>query len=515
MGTFLFGEVTAKRIDPEAWAEFYDDTIKIIESGQLAYLEWIDVHGIKCQALVPSRNQKGHWYVSGDLNTGLNTETFVLNRNLSVYMCTEEDNGQDIVYCLSANKRCQENRPKTAYFFGAKTQGEPAHIYLLAVLCLAAHRFPEAVAISGDITFEQCVEAQQIVKEILGKDISLPIQYDATALYNRIERLYPQDVTMRSELFFDIYRGPLDATCGNIFQENLSIDVIYNYFLGKNKFTKNIENLVREWLELGLPLDRLCALVDQLGKSVGNLTCILALGKVHEEKKDAYDEYLIPPGADWPEEARNKFIEMCRKSHGFQYPLINAYIPEEEIVETLKKFFPALPVSTIWSCAKEAASETTKEISDKYLQKYYNDIQKLVDNPPPEQYDFYFASMLYYWEPGDTIDPELEEEQLEKLRAILANENKLWNKLEGLNADQRFSQYAFLLHLNASFPEPILNDMYAHVMDERQGKHDWALVNVDTRFTNYSEFVNLMGINRALFQHLCEKLELEKNETNN
>jgi hypothetical protein len=57
--------------------------------------------------------------------------------------------------------------------------------------------------------------------------------------------------------------------------------------------------------------------------------------------------------------------------------------------------------------------------------------------------------------------------------------------------------------------------MYDHVMDERQGKHDWALVNVDTRFTNFNEFVNLMGLNRALFQHLCEKLELEKNENNN
>jgi hypothetical protein len=239
------------------------------------------------------------------------------------------------------------------------------------------------------------------------------------------------------------------------------------------------------------------------------------LGEVHIEKKDAYGGELIPPKENWPEDLKNKFIEMCKNSHGFHFPPINAYIPEEEIVAKLQIAFPALPVACIWSCAKEAASETVKEISDKYLKDYYNEFLDLVENPPPEEYDFYFAGMLYYWAPGDTIDPELEAEQLEKLRVILAHEDELWGKLEGLNADQRFSQYAFLLHLNASFPEQILSDMYAHVMDEYQGKHDWALVNVDTRFTNYSEFVNLMGLNRALFQYLCEKLELEKNENNN
>jgi hypothetical protein len=307
----------------------------------------------------------------------------------------------------------------------------------------------------------------------------------------------------------------MDATFGNILREHLSIDVIYAYFLNKNKYTTNIETLVREWLELGLPLDRLCGLVGQLGKSVGNLCCILALGEVHVEKKDAYVGELIPPKEDWSEDLKNKFKAMCKNSRGFHFIPIDAYIPEAEIVAIIQSAFPALPVACIWSCALDAAAKTTKEISDKYLEEYYNEFQDLVENPPPEEYDFYFASMLYYWKPGDTIDPELEEEQLEKLRTILAHEDELWDRLEGLNADQRFSQYAFLLHLNVSFPEPILQDMYAHVMDEYQGKHDWALINVDTRFTNYSEFINLMGINRALFQYLCEKLELEKNENNN
>jgi hypothetical protein len=56
--------------------------------------------------------------------------------------------------------------------------------------------------------------------------------------------------------------------------------------------------------------------------------------------------------------------------------------------------------------------------------------------------------------------------------------------------------------------------MCDHVMDEHQGKYDWALVNTDVRYTNINEFVNLMGMNRALFQYLCRKLEGEKNETN-
>jgi hypothetical protein len=49
--------------------------------------------------------------------------------------------------------------------------------------------------------------------------------------------------------------------------------------------------------------------------------------------------------------------------------------------------------------------------------------------------------------------------------------------------------------------------MCDHVMDERQGKYDWALVNTDVRYTGTNEFVNRMGMNRRLFQYLCEKLE--------
>jgi hypothetical protein len=346
-----------------------------------------------------------------------------------------------------------------------------------------------------------------MVKNILGEDISLPVQYDAATLYHRIERLWPQNETTRFELFFDVYDGLREEEFQAFLPEHFSMDVIYAHFLEQNRINPKIPTLVRQWLELGLPLERLCAMVKQLGKTSIDLIAALAHGKVHIEQKITYDGSFIHPGMDRPDDIRMQLARVLMALRGLRNPNIDAYIPEADILKTLQEAFPEDPISDIWTKALALDAEEPEE-NDR-ARAFYNQLQESVDNTPPQKYDIVAEEDLYFWEPGDTIYPELEATQLDSLRAVLVQKDTLWESLKGMDKTQRFQRYVIAMDPYKCFPEYVLQDMCDHVMDERQGKYDWALVNTDVRYTGTNEFVNLMGMNRRLFQYLCGKLEEE------
>lgn len=59
--------------------------------------------------------------------------------------------------------------------WGSKTQGLDYHIPLLAIGCLLETRFPDAVAVSGDITLSQCRKAVDWANQFLSKSIMVPV----------------------------------------------------------------------------------------------------------------------------------------------------------------------------------------------------------------------------------------------------------------------------------------------------------------------------------------------------
>jgi hypothetical protein len=288
--------------------------------------------------------------------------------------------------------------------------------------------------------------------------------------------------------------------------------VIYAHFLKQNRINPQIPTLTRQWLELGLPLERLCSMIKELGKTSIDLIAVLTRGKVHIEQKITYDGAFIHPGMDRPDDIRMQLARALMMLRGLRNPNIDAYVPEADILKTLQEAFPEDPIADIW--AKALALEAEEPDEKDSARTFYNQLQESVDNTPPQKYDIAAEDDLYFWEPGDTISPELEATQLDNLRAVLAQKDTLWESLKNMDKTQRFQRYIIAMKPYKCFPEPVLQDMCDHVMDDYQGKYDWALVNTDVRYTNINEFVNLMGMNRALFQYLCRKLEGEKNETN-
>jgi hypothetical protein len=357
------------------------------------------------------------------------------------------------------------------------------------------------------------MRAQKMVKDILGEDISLPVQFDSIALYKHIESLHPQDEAMRFELFFQFYCGLQEQDYRDFLKEHFSLDSMYKYFLKKNRSCKKISKIVRQWLELELPLDKLCSLVKELGKTSSDLIAALVDGKVHVEHKVTYDASVVYPWMDKPDDIKTQLTRVFMKIDGLGNPNINAYIPEEDIVKTLQAAFPEDPISDSW--AKALASDAARPVEEGSARYFYDNLKEDMNKtPPPQQYDIDTEEDLYFWVPGDTMDPELEASLLANLRAIFEQEDILWEALKGMNKTQRFQAYILAMQPYNYFPlltVSVLKDMYDHVMDEHQGKHDWALVNTSVKYDIVYDFVNLMGLNRGLFLYLCQKIDTADN----
>ncbi len=94
--------------------------------------------------------------------------------------------------------------------WGAKTQGEPYHMYLLATARLIESRLGGKAYVYGDITMGQCDRAVRMANEYLDRKINTPDQCDLDRLLSRIDDL-PLLEAEKLRLFAELYLGRQDT----------------------------------------------------------------------------------------------------------------------------------------------------------------------------------------------------------------------------------------------------------------------------------------------------------------
>lgn len=86
-------------------------------------------------------------------------------------------------------------------------------MYLLAIGCLIADRFPKAALISGNISLKQCKRAVRWANRYLEKPISVPVTMSVERLLARLQKAdIPQEMLL--EVFLGITRNDVDAQMG-------------------------------------------------------------------------------------------------------------------------------------------------------------------------------------------------------------------------------------------------------------------------------------------------------------
>jgi hypothetical protein len=192
-------EIVPGAITQESWSSVYDETLRVLRAHptglmgcDIRTLEETETvvftRALECDAEIPGRRR---WSVAGDRATLRAGETQWFFHSIEHYrnLAPERDqaDADDILLQVA---RSRDGAPPLVEVFGGNTRGAPHHVPLLAAAMVVEDRLPESAMVRGDIDPGQCLRAQELVRDALGRDVKLPVRVDAVALHERLRARY-------------------------------------------------------------------------------------------------------------------------------------------------------------------------------------------------------------------------------------------------------------------------------------------------------------------------------------
>ena len=275
MGIFV-NLAISKSVTKEEWEKVYEETLQLIKHFPLAEKRKVNIHGIDTICLVKTeererpfgwKNKDGSlgWDTVGDFTYMRTGEEYYLPRNLVGENEVEPHAGDALLGVLPVymSYNVREDRFNHIYeIWGAKTQGEPYHYYLLAVAALIEARLGEKAFTYGDIYRNQFEEAVEIANQYLDEKIDLPDRCYMDRLLKRVVKLpLPEDEQIG--VFVQFYNGRKGTEFGDCLRQAFSNEATEIYW--KREFASHEissywqDSLLKDYLRWGFDLDKLGA----------------------------------------------------------------------------------------------------------------------------------------------------------------------------------------------------------------------------------------------------------------
>ena len=443
MGVSIHLEIS-KSVTCEEWREVYQETLQLVKAFPLAERCEVPVRGIPTICLVPTEeheetygwNQekvRTGWLADGDYESLRTAEAYFLNRDL-VTMDGYEADAPDAIFSMVP--RCfrgydwNDDRFNHSYsLWGAKTQGEPYHMYLLSIACLIESRLGGKAYIHGDITKGQCERAVRMANEYLDCEIDTPDQCDMDRLFTRVDNL-PLTEAEKLELYVSVYLGRQDAGFGLYVRNHFSEEALDKYWAERFSAYQvpmlGFDKALEQYVLWGYDLERLCSFVCYTGDDgtthYADFVKRIMEAELHRHDKDCADVLKIDSDEEEPYGVETLFAQFLLA--GARNKRIDRYIPIDEIRASLSHALGNLcPVDEIIDEYLQAESRRERphanvEASGENLEE---DIEldesslltKAVDSyahileRTKDEYDICFADELLYYESGDSIRPQL------------------------------------------------------------------------------------------------------------
>ncbi len=351
MGIMIY-EIVSKSVTQAEWEKVYEETLVLVEAFPFAEKGTFTYAGKEVVCAVPTRERtmpdKGDvrlgWCAGMDYATLKGADDYFLSRELIGDSEVDATAGDAMLGALPAYMDYDGDDKRfcrTYSLWGAKTQGEPYHMYLLAVACLIEDRLGEKAFVYGDITQGQCRKAVELANQYLEKPIRVPAHCEMKRLYERIQKL-PINDTEKIEAFDIFYLGTKDKKYYQFtdihFQEYARNEHWKKRFgsslVGTRGFAKNLKC----YLTAGLGLEELCR-ISCIKDTEGNLNYEKFINaimncKLHLKEKNTEDYLEIEPESEQPYNIWDLFADfMLGWAHN---PKVDRYIPLEEIRAALK-----------------------------------------------------------------------------------------------------------------------------------------------------------------------------------
>jgi hypothetical protein len=355
MGIFIHLDISKSVTKPE-WEAVYEETLQLIKNLPLAERRKVDIHGVDTICLVKTEEhtfsplwgnheERLGWKADGDLETLKSAEEYFLPRDLIGDNVVEEDAGDAMLGDCPAYLNYDWDDARFTHVYrewGNKTQGEPYHMYLLAVACLIEARLGTKAFVYGDITRGQCKKAVKIANEFLDRKIEMPDRCYADILMRRVDALELPE-SDKLDVFESFYLGTKDAAFGEILRQYFPKKFLNTYWENGFKNSKigtiGFDKKVSEYLLWGFEIDKLCKFVN-FKDDDGNMlyekfvTRIMD-AKLHLKDKNCDDPLKIDQEGEQPYSIWTLFAQFGFA--GAENKKVDRYIPLEEIRAALRK----------------------------------------------------------------------------------------------------------------------------------------------------------------------------------
>lgn len=445
MGIFIHLDIS-RSITREEWEAVYNETLELIAKLPLAEKRIVKIHGVDTVCLVQTgeheissiwgeEEEKIGWAADGDMDTLKTAEVYFLPRDIIGDNEVDKNAGDAMLGAFPAylNYDWNDNRFSHVYSeWGNKTQGDPYHIYLLAIACLIEARLGSKAFIYGDITRGQCKKAVEIANTFLENKIDLPDRCCADRLMKRINNL---DFSEEEKIavFNAFYLGTKDVSFGEALKNSFSKKSLNDYW--KKRFenlrigTFVFDEIVSEYLLWGFEIEKLCEYVNFEGDD-GNMHYEEFVKRILDAKLHLKDKNCADPLKIDQEEERPYSIWTLFAQIGFagaQNKKVDRYVPMEDIRKALRKGLEGkLDVDVIIDeYLKNEANQIQINLKDKNVTKEQVEqaakqdaaetFSQLMDRKREElteayaEYDINDLEDLIGYEKGDKIHPGIVE----------------------------------------------------------------------------------------------------------
>lgn len=536
----------SKSITRDEWEKVYQETLWLVDKFPLAEKRQIDIKGIKTICLVPTRErefvygwprERVHvgWQTVGDYEYMCTGEDYFLPKDLVDTQEIESDAGDAIYGAIPAYRDCDREAPKynrVHEVWGAKTQGEPYHMYLLAIACLVENRLKEKAFVYGDITKGQCVKAVDIANKYLPNKIEVPDRCDMKKLFLRVSQLNLSGEE-KLDVFETMYLGNKEEEFGNFIRKNFTSEVWNLYWA--NRFsdviigTVGFDNLFQKYMLWGGDLRKLCDFVkyiDREGNTLYEKFIVRVLdAKLHLKDKDCRDFLKIDQNEAAPYGVATLFAQFAFA--GARNRKVDRYIPIDELRAVLEDTFSSkCDVNKIIddyleeeqkenSIDRSASKEEFEKACRKDVSNVFEDVmehgrQKYQEER--EKYDIYDYEDLMFYEKGDSMRPAMKEALRDSYLFYQSmTQEKSFAELMNKKAKERcewlIKQNQYVLIRDTDW-EKIFTDIEEH---EESFERYYPMVRVLLDSDGLVNMVRAITLNDELYEY-CKELALRCSE---
>lgn len=455
MGIYL-PMFVSNSITEEQWNEAYQEALQMAEILPCLDISNVTPKGYPIICGIRTHEREGRngergWHTVGDCETFGNAEDYSMHRKRQTKFFLNEP--YDALFYvaslrLSIDPDDERVKNKATQIWGAKTQGERYHMYLLAIACRLEERFPKLFAVSGDITQGQCLKAAEIASKVLGRTVSAPDCCYPDRLWNRVQE-FPLVDTEKVEAYMELYCGAKDGELGKFLRETIDGSILQSYW--KQMLGMYVPGCIgyseqlRDFLSMGFELSDACAfsrMKDEKGKS-----CLKAFvdsvmqSELHIEKKDTVDPLSIDPNQSSPYSIWTLMAQFVfRGVHNWR---VDRYMPLEDIKKVLCNALSSegdtdALVDKWIRAEKRKQKKSEKDPLAKPDVAFKESMDSLSDELSQEEktYDVHKCFQLRHYEPGNTITPLILHNTLRLYRfSLTLNEDKTLARLKGADMD--------------------------------------------------------------------------------